>query len=324
MGAVCVARTAGAYCRTTTCDVDNTLESCTWDASGCTTSGHPLFWPDRCGWFGVQKDGSPKRHISYDTLHTYVVDAFEKWSQADCGGGKTPSFALADTDLLYGPVECAAHEFNSRGANASAWMFRDESWPYVGASVTIALTTVSVELSTGRIIDADVEINSYGTNITTSDSAVGADLDSIVTHESGHFLGLAHSDVTTATMFPSYSGISARSLDPDDESGICAAYPPAAAPVCGPPEPVYGFSRYCKGVNPSTLPASSGTDAGAPDGPPRPSSGGPNGDQSQKPSTSESGGCAIGHSESERAGEEPLGIVLAGIALIRRRARRGA
>jgi MYXO-CTERM domain-containing protein len=254
------ASTASAYCRTTTCDVDNAAGDCSWDADKCATSGAPLYWPDSCGWFGIQKDGSPKRHISYETFHSTVVNAFGKWAKANCGGGAVPSFALEDTDELYGPVECAKHEFNKHAANASTWMFLDDGWPYVGATTTIALTTLSVDIKTGRILDADVEINSFGTNITTSDVNVGADLDSIVTHESGHFLGLAHSAVGMSTMFPNYPGIAIRSLHPDDEEGICAAYPPSKPPVCGQPEPLYGFSKECGGANPVTQPEPSGSD----------------------------------------------------------------
>jgi hypothetical protein len=256
IGLLLSARTAGAYCRTTTCDVDMAQKDCTWDDNNCATAGHPLFWPDSCGWFGVQQDGSPKRHISYATFHSLVSNAFKKWSKASCGGGKVPSFEMTDTDTLYGAVVCPNREFNKNAANASAWMFRDNDWPYVGGSTTIALTTLSVDIPTGRILDADVEINSYRTDITTSDTNVGADLDSIVTHESGHFLGMAHSPVQDATMFANYSpsSIDIRTLSPDDEAGICAAYPPATPPTCGPPEPIYGFSRYCGGVNPSTQP----------------------------------------------------------------------
>jgi hypothetical protein len=248
------AATASAYCRTTTCDVDDAQEGCSWDDNGCATSGEPLYWPDSCGWFGIQKDGSAKRKISYETMHESVTNAFAKWSKANCGKGTVPSFEMQDTDGLYGPVVCAGHEFNKKAANASAWMFLDDSWPYVGTTTTIALTTLSVDIKTGRILDADVEINSFGTNITTSDVNIGADLDSIVTHESGHFLGLAHSAVMSSTMFPNYPGIAIRSLDPDDEAGICAAYPPSTPPVCGQPEPLYGFSAYCNGVNPATQP----------------------------------------------------------------------
>jgi MYXO-CTERM domain-containing protein len=252
LGIVLSTGTAAAYCRTTTCDVPDPPDDCTWDEDGCATKGKPLFWPDGCAWFGVQKDGSELSGISYKELHGVVANAFSKWSKASCAGGTTPSFDMQDTDALYGPVECGDHEFNKHAANASVWMFRDDRWPYRDPKNTIALTSVSVDLDTGRILDADVEINSFGTRITNSDTNAGADLESIVTHEAGHFLGLSHSSVESATMAPRYPGPAIRSLELDDEEGICAVYPSGTAPVCGQPEPIYGFSKYCGGINPST------------------------------------------------------------------------
>src|SRR5215471_10130134 len=131
------AGTASAYCVTTTCDVDLALDSCTWDAAGCATSGHPLLWPGGCLWFGVQKDGSERRHISYDTFHATVASAYAKWAGVSCGDGGVPAFAVQDTDALYGPIDCSNHEFNRRAANANAWMFRDDDWPYVGVTTTL-------------------------------------------------------------------------------------------------------------------------------------------------------------------------------------------
>src|SRR5262249_28341026 len=162
-------------------DVDQAQSGCTWDADGCATVGKFLYWDQRCAWFGVQKDASPKRSITYKTAHDTIANAFVKWGNANCGGKGHPSFAIQDTAGICGPVVCNEHEFNKSAANANVWMFRDDTWPYVGATTTIALTTLSVEIKTGRFLDADVEINSFGTDITTSDTDVVADLDSIVT-----------------------------------------------------------------------------------------------------------------------------------------------
>ena len=134
-------------------------------------------------------------------------------------------------------------------------IFRDRSWPHtsamgLGSAVTLALTTVTYDVQKGDIYDADIEVNSVLPNaFTTSDAPGSTDIDllSVLTHEVGHFFGLAHS-AEQATMFPDYTkgttGI--RTLKPDDMAAICAAYPPGRHPVgeCS-GLPRHGFAPEC-------------------------------------------------------------------------------
>jgi hypothetical protein len=57
------------------------------------------------------------------------------------------------------------------------------------------------------------------------------DLESALTHEAGHALGLAHSDDPNATMFSTTlpGETSLRTLEADDEAGICAVYPASSS-----------------------------------------------------------------------------------------------
>ena len=77
---------------------------------------------------------------------------------------------------------------------------------------------------------------------------MGFDLQSILTHEAGHFLGLAHSPDAEATMAAQYyeGTTTFRSLAADDVAAVCAAYPPKAIDVetCN-PIPRHGFSELC-------------------------------------------------------------------------------
>ncbi|MCA9319312.1 MAG: matrixin family metalloprotease, partial [Planctomycetes bacterium] len=52
------------------------------------------------------------------------------------------------------------------------------------------------------------------------------DIEGVAVHEFGHAIGLAHSGVANATMFPSVNpgSISARTLDADDISGVQSLY----------------------------------------------------------------------------------------------------
>jgi hypothetical protein len=247
-----VATSAGAFCRTTTCNPKQ--EHCAIEG-GCNMSGQPLFWQEKCLSFGTQKDGSHRRTsfepngISYEVADRVFQLAFAAWTSANCGG-RSPSFKVWDL----GPIECGQPEFNDLLPNANVWMFRDNDWPYKNQLDTLALTTVMFERSTGAILDADVEINSFSPlqALSTSDlpAEVGQDLQAIATHEAGHFLGLSHSKVATATMNANYrSGdLDYRSLDKDDIAGICEIYSPdREAPDCTGPHPPHGFSRYCGG-----------------------------------------------------------------------------
>lgn len=140
---------------------------------------------------------------------------------------------------------------------------------------TLALTTVTYDARDGRILDADVEVNAwdgrtggflalaphgwyYTCGAAEPGPACGVagtpeccraygepgcqylDLESVVTHEAGHFLGLAHVEDERATMYPTTRAgqVSQRSLDADDVAGLCAIYPAGAtATTCGVNEP---------------------------------------------------------------------------------------
>ncbi|KAK9950947.1 hypothetical protein M0R45_006411 [Rubus argutus] len=68
------------------------------------------------------------------------------------------------------------------------------------------------------------------------------DLETVALHEIGHLLGLGHSSVEGAVMFPSIStGVVTRSLNEDDVQGIKALYNGGSYHV-----PDYSTHMYCK------------------------------------------------------------------------------
>ncbi|MDX2052263.1 MAG: matrixin family metalloprotease [Polyangiaceae bacterium] len=250
-----------AFCRTRTCDP--TDEMCERDATGCITTGAFLHWTNACTSFDVHEAGSPKRGVTFDTANSLIADALSKWVSVDCPGGKQPSLTIRNK----GPVACGVPIYNSDGPNANVWMFADKEWVHVSDAHTLALTTVRYDPANGEIYDADVEINSAQSIITTGDVNIGADLESIVTHESGHFFGLSHSENSDATMWAGYSPgkTNMRALAQDDVNAICEAYPQGrevASPTC---EPRRGFTKQCSedlssggcSVAPRGLPAQS-------------------------------------------------------------------
>lgn len=80
----------------------------------------------------------------------------------------------------------------------------------------------------GQILDADILLNP-AVNFSTDGSA-GTDMQTVVTHEIGHFLGLDHSAVVKAMMFP-FAPPSEHQLSYDDVAAISALYPKSAPDV---------------------------------------------------------------------------------------------
>lgn len=228
-------RRAEAYCRTSTCEGDVVGAVCTpAQPSDC---GIALYWPTSCVGYSIQKDASSQ--VDLATVTQLTRQAFDAWQNASCDG-QSPSVTAVDL----GPVSCDQLEYDADFKNANVIMFRDESWPYTGA--VLALTTVTYALDTGKIRDADMELNSAQAQFTTTDAGVQVDLLSILTHEAGHFLGLAHSPEAGATMNADYPPMSTtlRTLEEDDVAGLCAIYPPGRDATCD-SEPVNGLGDAC-------------------------------------------------------------------------------
>jgi hypothetical protein len=253
------ARDARAFCRTTTCPLPpsfspqptscfptdlvdgsgNPVDFATYCASIPAKDGGPykvlpLFWRNACVGYDIQKDASKWAPLSEATQ--IVADAFAQWTQVTCpvdaAGDTRPSIQVSNQ----GPVECGQVGYNRDGApNQHVIVFHDTHWPHDAATPggptsasTLGLTTVTFDADTGEIYDADTEIN--GTVPLSAADPVpsdGFDLRSIITHEMGHFLGLAHSGDGLATMYALYTpgSTSMRSLTADDVAGICAVYP---------------------------------------------------------------------------------------------------
>jgi hypothetical protein len=107
------------------------------------------------------------------------------------------------------------------------------------------------------------------------------DFDSIITHECGHFLGMAHTGDDRATMYASYTQGSTykRILTSDDVSGLCSIYLPGGERAVDPsatpdgsgevpedacdPTPRHGFSTQCAPPAAKSCSVSAGVGMGA-------------------------------------------------------------
>ena len=232
---------ASAFCRSSTCRASGGKE-CPTDANGCPTSGEKLGWPTSCVGYATNKLGTQ----DLDPLDTRSVikKTFQAWSDVPCGNGKVASITFQERD----PIVCKKSQYNKSGPNVNVVLFQDDDWKYRGIDGTLAKTSVTYNDETGEIYDADIEINTANNTVTISDDPkrVEYDLQAIMTHEVGHFIGIAHSPDPSAVMFASYSpgSVAQRKLTPDDVKAVCSIYPPGQAEACN-TEPRGGFSATC-------------------------------------------------------------------------------
>jgi len=270
--AAATSRGAAAFCRTSTCplpagfapsdgqcvppDFDSTCASMSTPVKNL-----PVYWSNVCVSYDIQQNAS--KQVPYAAAVNLFAAAFAKWTNTTCAGASNGRVSITAENV--GPVVCNKVQYSSDQGNQHVIIFYDgDSWPYDDTVNTLGLTTITFDPDTGEIYDADMAINS-GTNVPLSLGdpvpADGYDFQSIITHESGHFLGMAHSGDEEATMFARYKpgSTSMRTLSPDDTAGICSVYlangdravdPSVAASgtivggACD-PTPRHGFQSVC-------------------------------------------------------------------------------
>jgi hypothetical protein len=223
---VVATRHASAFCRTTTCDP--TTAQCEKDQNGCVGEGAPLTWQTMPIVYRIFSGGSEK--LDMDATRGIVKAAFDTWAAVECDGGKTSLRFVEQGDVTSDKPDDAL-----RAPEPFGIYFRDASWTHDDADESLALTNQLYGLITGLVEYADIEINTHDNEFSTSDNGQGIDLQSVITHEAGHYIGLAHSRAEDSIMVARYcqSGVRCgggvdkmRALADDDVAAVCALYPP--------------------------------------------------------------------------------------------------
>jgi hypothetical protein len=238
-GVLLQARDGLGFCRKTTCR-DCPLEPDT----GCVQGGQSLVWPGACVSYALSRQAS--KQVSGSIAAKLVAQAFDAWQSVSCPlTGEPPSISVSEA---LGRTSCTLAEYSRTGANANVVLFRDGEWPYDHAEDAIGLTSVAFDSVTGQILDADIEVNAtVPLSVTDEVPSEHFDVLSILTHEAGHFLGLAHSTDPDAVMRPSYTSgtASLRVPNDDDIAGICSIYPPDRRSLPCDFTPRGGFANEC-------------------------------------------------------------------------------
>jgi hypothetical protein len=219
--AVLAPRPAHGYCRTTTAPIPNGYDP---TVNGCITQGTPLAWHQSPVPVGVIQAASSQISLQ-DATHTEDL-AIAAWNQVTCVGGK-PSIQLYDDGpIAQVPQPCMSSD-SCDPASQDYVVFDDSGWPHDDPANALGLTTVTFGEDDGRIFSAYTEINTATKTIVVQEPPPQGtyDLQGILTHETGHFVGLAHATATTSIMYAYYKP-GAIELTSDDEQGLCAIYPP--------------------------------------------------------------------------------------------------
>ena len=197
-------------------------------------------------------------HISSALAYEFVGST---WSLSS--GGSVPyqvNFTLS-ADIADGPclaavqagfqrwteVSCSYMTWRDEGrTNNTGWgvddqenvvSWRESSWD--DSSAALAITSNIFDFR--GFIDTDIKFNGLHHNwaIIGSGNARGVDVESVTAHEVGHAVGLDHSSVSGATMWPSTgpNDASARTLAQDDINGLCALYPSGGEVPTPPDDP---------------------------------------------------------------------------------------
>jgi MYXO-CTERM domain-containing protein len=224
---VVAAGDAGAFCRTTTeplpAGFDPTVD-------GCWTKGAPIAWL----WdqhVGYSLAAAASRQVDLTDATTAADRAFARWNNVDCNG-RAPNVTAFDAGSISSKTvaaQCTTTPCDPTAGGYHLVVFRDDGWDYDDPANTLALTTVTYAVDSAVLFDAEIEINTHDHTLSTAvPTPAGAfDLESVLTHEAGHFLGLAHATSEASVMYAYYSA-DTRELTQDDIAGICAMYPPQA------------------------------------------------------------------------------------------------
>jgi len=137
--------------------------------------------------------------------------AFSSW---DSVGGSQIQFTQGP-DVASGP---------GGPTHAVMWDENGETGYFPPNSGIVALTPISYDTGSGAILDADVIFNGVDYDWSTTGAEDTFDVQDVLTHEIGHFIGLDHSPTASGSMWPYVSPTQwlHRSLSLDDRSGAIA------------------------------------------------------------------------------------------------------
>ncbi len=187
-------------------------------------AGPSLNWTERQVSFGVSNRVSQALELDTDAVAAQIRAGFGTWSAVECSD-LSMTFIGTNGGFQAG--------FNPNGLNDNVVDLR-EDWPFDPDA--IALTFTAFRLGTGDLVDADILLNGKDHGFVIAERGCSPeegqiDLQNVVAHEAGHFVGLDHPPQTPAneeaTMFANAVSCETkkRTLADGDVEGLCTIYP---------------------------------------------------------------------------------------------------
>jgi Matrixin len=178
-------------------------------AFGYTLNGRKWFTSADARFYLNNANG-PACCLTASQQSSQILSGITPWGIASHGGSTTRSGAKRD------------------GQNVISW--GKLGGTTLGVTNYISTDTNQSQVCGGNLIyrftEVDVRFNNAFNWQTSSTCTNGFDLAGVSTHEFGHAVGLGHSNVNGATMFPSVAAcdFSVASLGNDDKAGYSAIY----------------------------------------------------------------------------------------------------
>lgn len=151
-------------------------------------------------------------NISDGSHEPAIEHAFQNWE--DVVGSNINFTRGADTNSVDASGSSSIVAFDEN--NSSGY--------FPSGSGIVAITPISFNTSTGAILDADILFNGSQFNFSTDQTPGTFDVQDVLTHEIGHFIGLDHAPQVAGTMWPYVTSGQwlHRSLTDDDAAGATA------------------------------------------------------------------------------------------------------